>query len=180
MDIRYTIVLVVASVGFSLAARGEDRIGTIRFNVSGVTNAITIDGHAFYTTENRLQILAIGDPRTMAVSLSLTIPSPRLGTCSMKGATNMTAFYSRSIYSSSIDAHYDARTEIAGTKLEVSIEKLGEIGEPVQGRFSAIVANHFGQHLTITNGTFRLVRSPPLTDKGKALGTQPLGAANGG
>ena len=85
----------------------------------------------------------------------------------------MTLIYSRSTYSSSSKDQYDARGEVPGTTIDVSIEKLGEIGEPVEGRFSALVANSNGESVSITNGTFCVIRSVAAVTKQGALNTKP-------
>ena len=144
-----------------LDTQAADGIGSIQCSIAGVTNRFTVSPQAVETTKEGLQLFAFTDIRARAASLSLTIPAPRLGTFRLRDAPGMTLQWSRSTYSSSTDDYYDARRGLAGTTLEVTVDKLGGIGETIEGRFSGIVANGLGQLVTLTNGTFCLVRSAP-------------------
>ncbi len=165
---------VMLFIGILLASRGAEESGSITCQISGVTNVFSVGAQAIYTDQDGLQVFALADPRNKMASLSLTIPSSRLGTMSLKSAKNLSLQYNRSIYSSSMDAQFTARTDIAGTTADVIIEKLGDIGEPVAGRFSGLLANSLGQQITITNGTFLIIRRASVVPQQATESSQPF------
>ena len=169
----YNVVLLLVANGFSFATNGEDSTGAIRCQIGGVTNNFWVDARAVYTPLAGLQIFASTDTTSMSASLIMTIPSPRVGDMSLRSVTNLALSYSRSCLSSSLADNYEASRNIPGTRFDVRIEKLGAIGEKVEGRFSGLVANGFGPLLSITNGFFSLRLSGAVATLQGSNGTQP-------
>jgi hypothetical protein len=156
-----SVASVLLGFGPGLDTQAADGIGSIQCTIAGVTNRFTVSPQAVETPREGLQLFAFTDFRDKAASLSLTIAAPRLGTFRLRDTPGMTLHWSRSTHSSSTADHYDARWDLAGTAMEVTLHKLGGIGEAIEGRFSGIVGNSLGQLVTLTNGTFCLVRSAP-------------------
>jgi hypothetical protein len=143
------------------AAEARNAPGSIHCHIDGVPHAFTVQAQAVESPEGRLQLLAFTEFRNKAAYLVLTLPALRLGAFSSRDSTNLTLSWSRSTYSSSMADYYDARPELPGTGVEVEIRKLGGIGHTVEGRFSGIAANASGSRVSLTNGTFTLVRRAP-------------------
>jgi hypothetical protein len=155
------VAAVLLSMSPWLETQAADGIGSIQCSIAGVTNRFTVSPQAVETSREGLQLFAFTDFRDKAASLILTIAAPRLGTFRLRDAPGMTLHWSRTTHSSSTADHYDARWDLPGTAIEVTLHKLGGIGETIEGQFSGIVGNSLGQLVTLTNGTFCLVRTSP-------------------
>lgn len=154
------ITLLILALGSgSGAATAEEEVGFLRCTIEGVTNTFSRGSKAVDTPEEGLQVFAAADLRAKPAWIVLGIPELRLGTFTLLNTPKLTLHYSRSTYSSELGDYFDARREIPGTAMTVTLTKLGGTGETVEGRFFGVAANHFGQQVTLTKGTFRIVRS---------------------
>lgn len=165
MNAMCKLAVILLAVAFTREVGHADGVGSIKCQIDGATNVFAVRGRAVHTTKDGLVLFAFTDFRGKAASLMLTIPSPRPGRFSLTTSTNLAMFYSRSIHSSSSAGSFDARSGIKGAEIEIILEKFGEVGETVEGRFSGLLANSQGERLSITNGSFSLVRSAPSAER---------------
>ena len=139
-----------------LTAADPQRPGTVTFVVEGTTNSLT-EAHAVVTPEDGLQLIALRDDRTQLRSLSISLP-PRIGTFTSSNTPSLKVAFSLNVFSSSLEDHFGVRQGTSGGSIRVDLMKLGAPGELVEGTFSAVVANHFGKKLHLTNGWFSVPR----------------------
>jgi hypothetical protein len=160
------------------STRAMDGDVFISCRVDGVTNIFTANARAIYSPMGGLHIMAFTDDRSRIASLSLEIPTPKLGVSRLATETNITLSFSHSILSSSWAAYYDAGGKFTGTEVQITLLKLGEIGERVEGCFSGLAVNHSGEQIRITDGRFSVFQHRPLVNKPNATITQPFDPPN--
>lgn len=124
-----------------------------------MSHTFAVQAHAVLTEKGGLELFAFTDFRNKAAAIAITVPSPQVGTFTLQNRKTLTVHYSRSTFSSRSGDHLDARREVAGTAIGITIKKLGQVGDTVEGSFWAVVANGAQQRVSLTNGTFRLVRA---------------------
>lgn len=168
-----TVALALFCFLGATATRGE---GYIKCQVDGVTNLFTESAHADFSPTGGLHVIAFAEIRSRAGTLSLHLPTPKLGFSKTITTTNIILEFSRSVYSSSAGAHYAARSEVPGSFVDIDLLKLGEIGEIVEGKFHGIVINSLGERVRITDGSFSVYRRASVINTLDPTVTQPIGA----
>lgn len=147
---------LVLTLSGGLQLRGADPFSGITCVISGVTNSFSIRPLAVLTDEKQLEMFALGgDPRRPA-SIRIHLPAAREGVFGLRDTPGLLLDYSAMIFSSSLEDQYGVSGNTPGSAVEVTLLKMGRIGEPVEGRFSGVLRNHLGRELVITNGTFSL------------------------
>ena len=174
----HSSILLLFSLALSGAALADEPGDYIRCEIEGITNVFTVNPTAVLTQNDGLHVFAFTDFKAEAAMLELRIPSPRLGPANLQTITNMTLVYSRSTFSSSTADYFAAQFSIKDTAIQLILKELAETGRSVHGAFSGVAANAAGRRVFISNGTFRIIRSVPITKSTPQKRTQPAARAN--
>lgn len=163
------ICLLLAIVGGDVSAASPVSTNqTIRLDFERRAGIIS---KAVLNSEGALEILQIDDParglanastRPLPIrAMSLTIPRPKVGHCSLTNTQGLRISFTRNAWSSDLQDHFDARPDIDGSSISVQLEKIESVGGSVKGSFEGTLKNHRGETIRINRSTFDLNLSAP-------------------
>lgn len=159
------IFVLAGSMVVRSAESTAPKTGEIRWVMEGTTNVLTGMAKAVGSSVGGISVMAFSkDLRREHKMISLQLPEARTGTFSLKDSPGLRLDFSRSVISSRSDDHYTLTREMEGAWFEVTLTKVGDIGDTVEGTFWAVarrssLAALAGPDLVLTNGTFSVVRT---------------------
>lgn len=145
---------------------------------------------AVLNSEGALEILQIDDStrgltnastRPLPIrAMGLTIPKPKVGRSSLTNNPGLQISFTRNAWSSDLQDHFAARSDMKGSSISVQLDTIESIGGAVRGWFEAVLTNHRGETIQINRSTFDLTLSAqgkPNPDS-RGLPLPPLPGSN--
>jgi len=134
-----------------------DKEPGISCTIDGKPASFTLMAKAVFSKRDGLEIIGFTTNSASPAYLVVRVPQLKTGTFTGVETPSLQLTYSLFLSSNSKD-HYGARGENAGSALKVTIDRIGEIGETIQGSFSGVLGNGSQSGLVVTNGFFSVTR----------------------
>ena len=134
-----------------------DKEPGIACSIGGKPLSFFVRAKAVFSKKDGLVIMGFTTNSANLGYFAVRVPHLKTGTFTGVETPSLQLTYSL-IYSSNSRDHYRARGEDAGSALKVTIDRIGEIGETIQGSFSGVLRNGSQSGLVVTNGFFSVTR----------------------
>lgn len=149
-------------LALSATVLSKDDAPSITCKIGGTTKSFHELTSGAYSREKGLEILGLTGDSKHGELISIRVPVAQAGTYSLKETPGLFLLYTQSIFSSDSADSFQADVANKECRLNVTIAKIGDVGETVEGTFSAVaVSGPKGRELTITDGRFSVIRGIP-------------------
>jgi hypothetical protein len=155
---KYSMAVYLVFGLMSLAATVQKNHITCK--IDGVQKEFSMNLIAVYSRNDGLVIAAFGGPPKSGEYLAIRLPLCKTGKYTVKDTPTLSFNYSRSNFSSKSGDHYGAHEKEERSKFNVTITKCGDVGELIEGSFSAVATSFPNHQLSIADGVFSVIRQP--------------------